>query len=146
MIRTKAVWGLMVVLTLVWGSASPAQAQELRETAEAVASRIVASEHSTGKSKLLPVLFGSYAAIQVLDVVSTRAALQAGAQESNPLVAPMAGNSTKFFAVKALTTVTTLAYVKRMEKRHKKAAIVTMFVLNGVTAAVVANNMKHARR
>jgi hypothetical protein len=69
-----------------------------------------------------------------------------GAVERNPIVGSMSQSTVQFLALKAVSTAVTYAAVKAIEKHSKKAAVVTMVVLNGVTAAVVANNMKNARR
>jgi hypothetical protein len=49
-------------------------------------------------------------------------------------------------AIKAALGVTTYYMVNKMSKKNRKGAIVTMAILNGVTAAVVANNLKNSRR
>ena len=58
----------------------------------------------------------------------------------------MDGNLGQVMAVKAVTGLTTYYAVNRMAKTNKKAAIVTLAILNGVTAAVVAHNLKTAGR
>jgi hypothetical protein len=52
----------------------------------------------------------------------------------------------KTTAFKAAMGAGTMMATRAMATKNKKAAIVTMAVLNGVTAAVVANNLKNARR
>ena len=49
-------------------------------------------------------------------------------------------------AVKVLMAATTIAAVRVIEKKNKKAAAIALIAMNGVTAAVVVNNMKNARR
>jgi hypothetical protein len=88
-------------------------------------------------------LFGSYAALQGLDIYSTSAALRRGAREANPL---MRTSMKQAIAFKAAMNLTTYYVVNKMSRNNRKAAIVTMVILNGVTAAVVANNMRNARR
>lgn len=94
-------------------------------------------------SPTLKVLLGSYVAVQGLDVYSTVLAKRNGAREMNPI---MDGGSTQMWGVKAATGVATYFAVQAIAKKSRKGAIVTMLVLNGVTAAVVANNMKNARQ
>jgi hypothetical protein len=94
-------------------------------------------------SPAIKALFGSYFALQGADVYSTAAARRAGAREINPV---MEGNLGQVMAVKAVTGLTTYYAVNRMARTNKKAAIVTLAILNGVTAAVVVHNMKTARR
>lgn len=92
-----------------------------------------------GSSSVLNVLYGSYFSLQGADVYSTMVARRAGAREINPV---MDGNLGQMMAVKAVTGLTTYYAVNRMAKTNKKAAIVTLAILNGVTAAVVVHNLK----
>jgi hypothetical protein len=43
-------------------------------------------------------------------------------------------------------TASPFVAVRAMEKKNRKAAIVTMIALNAVTGAIVMNNMNNARR
>ena len=74
---------------------------------------------------------------------STVTARQHGAVEANPM---MAGSYSRGAAVKVLMAATTIAAVRVIEKKNKKAAAIALIAMNGVTAAVVVNNMKNARR
>jgi hypothetical protein len=94
-------------------------------------------------SAAMKTLFGSYFALQGADVYSTAAATRSGAREINPV---MDGNLSQVLAVKALTGLTTYYAVNKIAKTNRKAAIVTLAILNGVTAAVVVHNMKTAQR
>jgi hypothetical protein len=91
----------------------------------------------------LQVLYGSYAALQVADIVSTRRALAAGATEANPLMKSAAGSSGAMLAVKAASAAGTIYLAERTWKKHRTGAIVLMAILNGVSAAVVAHNARH---
>lgn len=88
-------------------------------------------------------LFGSYTVLQGLDIYSTSMALRRGAREANPLMPTSMGQAIAF---KAAMNLTTYYAVNKMSRNNRKAAIVTMVILNAVTAGVVANNMKNARR
>jgi hypothetical protein len=44
-----------------------------------------------------------------------------------------------------LSTVGSIYFTERAWKKNRKGAVVLMAVVNGVTAAVVANNLKVAR-
>ena len=92
-----------------------------------------------GSSPALKTLYVSYFSLQGADVYSTMISRGTGAREVNPI---MDGNLGQMMAVKAVTGLTTYYAVNRMAKTNKKAAIVTLAILNGVTAAVVAHNMK----
>jgi hypothetical protein len=75
--------------------------------------------------------------------VSTMVARNRGAVEANPM---MQGGLARGLAVKAAMGAVTVLAVHAMEKKNKKAAIVTMIALNVATAAVVANNLHNAQR
>lgn len=98
-----------------------------------------------GRPAALPLLYATLGAAQVFDVYSTNAALKAGARETNPLMRPFAGRTGAALAVKAASTATTILLVERMWKRHPIRAIVTLAVASGVTTAVAARNLRHAR-
>jgi hypothetical protein len=94
-------------------------------------------------SAALKALYGSYGALQTLDMVSTIKARQQGAREVNPM---MSGNYGQATATKALLAAATMAGVKSIEKKNRKAAFVAMIALNVATAAVVVNNYRNARQ
>lgn len=91
----------------------------------------------------LKSLVGTYAVLQGLDVYSTAVARRAGAREVNPV---MDGNMGQVIAAKAVSGLVTYYAVQKMAKKNRKGAIITMAIINGVTAAVVANNMRNSRR
>jgi hypothetical protein len=92
----------------------------------------------------LTTLYGLYAALQVLDVVSTRRALDAGAREVNPLM--RRGNLAAVIGVKAAAGSATIYFAERMWRKNKVGAIAVMAALNGASAIIVARNQQHARR
>lgn len=94
-------------------------------------------------SALLP-LYVSFAALQVLDADSTRQALARGYAESNPLLHPVAGNSTSMVLVKVGATALTIAAVERLWRRNRVAAVLTMIGINAGYTAVVAHNYRKA--
>ncbi len=91
----------------------------------------------------LPVLYGTYGALQALDVLSTRKALAAGAREGNPLMKTGLGPA---IVIKTATGIATVYVVEKTWKKHRVGAIVLMAVINGASAAVVAHNARNARR
>ena len=101
------------------------------------------AEHRGPSSAALKALYGSYGALQTLDMVSTIQARQQGAREVNPM---MTGNYGRAAATKVLLAAATLAGVKLLEKKNRKAAFVTMIALNVATAAIVVNNYNNARQ
>lgn len=91
----------------------------------------------------LPVLYGTYAALQAMDVLSTRKALTAGAREGNPFMKTGVGPA---IAIKTATGIATMYVVEKTWKKHRVGAIVLMAALNGASAAIVAHNTRNARR
>lgn len=90
---------------------------------------------------LLPVLYGTYAGLQVMDIVSTRKAIAAGAREANPLM--QNGGTATTIAMKTASSVGTIYVAEKMWKKHRVGAIVLMAAMNGVSAAVVAHNNRN---
>ena len=90
-------------------------------------------------------LYVSFAALQIMDAVSTRNALNNGAREANPAMGAIAKNSTAMFAVKAGTAAATTFFAEKLAKKHPKRAAIVMAVLNVGYAAVVMHNYRVAR-
>ena len=139
---------LLLMASLVLVPASPALASDrvdsgLVAPSKAVAEAWAREERKLSSSKTLNALQASYAGLQGLDVWSTFAARTNGAREVNPV---MAGSYGKSAAIKAGLSLGTIVATRAMAKKNRKAAVVTMWVINGGTAAVVANNVRNARR
>jgi len=101
-------------------------------------------ERAEKRPMALSALYGTYGTLQVLDLMSTRKALAAGAHEVNPLMG--SGGTARMIAVKAAGASVSIFLAERMWKKSRVGAIVTMAVMNGITAAVVAHNTRIARR
>ena len=97
-------------------------------------------DRPTSRPLALPALYLSLAAFQAFDAYSTVRGLSRGAQESNPMMQHVAGNTVGFVALKAATAVVPMVLAERMWKHNKVGAITLMIVANGVAAAVSANN------
>lgn len=95
-----------------------------------------------GRSPVLVSLYATLAGLQVLDVVSTRGALARGGVELNPLMKDAVGSNTLSVGIKSATTLATILAIDRISKRNRKAGIVAAVIANGVTAAIVAHNMR----
>ena len=93
---------------------------------------------------LLPALYGTFATLQVMDVISTKKALSAGGYEANPLM--RRGNIGTTIAIKAASATAAVYLVEKIWKKNRVGAIVVMAALNGAGAAVVAHNNRIARR
>jgi len=144
--------GLVILLSLL-GSVS-ARAQEHHEPSPAATGIAVRTtplapgqlwvDREEKRPLALSALYGSYATLQVLDVVSTRQAVAAGATEANPLMG--SGSSARMIAVKSAATALSIYVVERTWKKNRVGAIVTMLAINGMTAAITARNYRNARR
>jgi len=97
------------------------------------------------RPSMLPALYASQVALQALDAHSTYSALNRGAHEANPLMKGVVGNKGAMMGVKAGVAVGTIYLAEKMwRKGNRTGAVATMLIVNGVTAAVVANNYKVA--
>lgn len=94
---------------------------------------------------VLPALYASLGAVQLWDVYSTRAALDAGAREANAAAAPFAQSTGSMLGLKAAATASTIFFAERLWKKHKTTAIVMMVAINGATAAVAMRNTRNAK-
>jgi uncharacterized protein DUF5658 len=129
-------------------SAAPAGAAD-RDRADAAGAPALpewAVERVQHRPALLPALYASYGSLQVADLVTTMQAVNAGAHEVNPTMKPAIGSSASMLAIKAATGAGAIYLSERMWKKNRVGAIVLMATVNGVTAAVVAHNMRTARR
>lgn len=92
------------------------------------------------RPSVLPVLYVSLAALQGFDAYSTTTGLSRGAQEGNPMMRGVAGNSAAFWAVKAGSTAASIWFAERLWKTNRVGAIVTMVAVNSMMASVAARN------
>jgi hypothetical protein len=90
-------------------------------------------------------LYVSFAALQVMDAVSTNKALGAGGVEANPAMAGIVKNKTAFMAVKVGTAAAAAFFAEKLAKNHPRRATVVMMVLNVAYAGIVAHNYRVAR-
>jgi hypothetical protein len=137
-----------VIVFIVLSVAVPVVAADKPEVVapSAAVAAAWAREADTHKGPSAPAfnaLYGSYGALQTLDMVSTIKARQHGAREVNPV---MAGGFGQASARKVLLAAAAVAGVKSLEKKNRKAAFVTMVALNVATAAIVVNNYRNVRQ
>src|SRR4051812_44302252 len=83
------------------------------------------------RPSMLPVLYASYATLQVLDVVSTRKAIGSGAREANPVM--RSGQVGTMLAAKAAAGASTMYFSEKLWKKNRIGAVVMMAALNGAT-------------
>jgi hypothetical protein len=89
-------------------------------------------------------MYVSFAALQVMDAVSTSKALSSGASEANPVMSGLVKNKAAFYGIKAATAVSTIFFAERLGKNHPRRAAVVMAILNVGYAAIVAHNYRVA--
>lgn len=93
------------------------------------------------RGAVLPVLYVSFAALQVTDGLTTQAGLRRGAGEGNPLTSPVASSPAAFWAIKAGITTGAIVLSERLWRTHRRTeAIATMIIANGVMSAVAIHN------
>lgn len=90
-------------------------------------------------------MYVSFAALQVMDAVSTSKAIGAGGVEANPAMAGIVKNKTAFMAVKVGTAAAAAFFSEKLAKNHPRKATVMMVVLNVAYAAIVTHNYRVAR-
>ena len=138
---------VLATLMLATVSVVPAAAEERPAAGSVVAPNAVVAKawakEAGGASSLLKTLVVTYGVVQGLDMASTMKARNRGAVEANTV---MQGSYTKGIAMKAALGAVSVFAVRAIEKKSKKAAVITMIAMNVGTATVVANNMLNARR
>ena len=93
---------------------------------------------------LLP-LYASFVMLQVLDIHSTRYALDRGAVEGNPAVKGLTGTTVGMAAVKAAGTAGVILVSEKLRTKNKAAAVGLMIATNSMMAWVVQHNYRSVR-
>lgn len=127
-------------------SASAAPAVRLADADQIPMAPIVAQRPKLGKSGLLNSLYASTVLMQGLDVHSTLKAFGAGAVEGNPLMSGVTKNRAAFIATKATIAAVTILATRKLAKKHKVAAVITLIAVNSAYAMIVRHNYNLARR
>ena len=91
-------------------------------------------------------LYTSFGLLQALDAHSTSRALASGATESNALLAAIAHRPVLLMGAKTAVTAGTIVLMERFRRRHPRAAMVTLMVLNSAYAVVVVRNSRIAHQ
>ena len=142
----SAVRPLVVVLLLSASTAafaSDPRDSDLVAPSQAVAAAWAQEARSGPASKTLTALQSAFLGLQGADLWTTIAARNNGARELNPL---MDGAYARGAVVKAALSTVTILASRAAAKKNKKAAIFTMYIINGATAAVVLTNVRNAKR
>ena len=103
--------------------------------------RVVTPIEPARPSLLVP-LYVTFGTLQALDAHSTMRALENGAREANPMVAPFGENPAALVAMKAATTAGTIVLAERLRRKHPVKAMVMMTAVNVAYAAIVAANYR----
>lgn len=136
-------------LFIVFLVASPAVAEDAIATAagDPIASPSAVAARPTSRGPILPILYVSFAVLNVYDGSSTTTALKLGAAEGNPIMAGIAGHPAALWAVKAGVTAGSIVVAERLWRQHRRAAAIGMMIAsNGLTAVVAAQNASVIRR
>ena len=126
-------------------SAEPTSAPVLESTQGRPLDIAIPQDSGLGSSSLRRSMYVSFAALQVMDAMSTRKALSRGATEANPMMAGVVRNNAALFAVKAGTAAAAAYFSERLAKNHPRRAMILMAVLNTAYAGIVAHNYRVAR-
>lgn len=129
---------------LLRGSASTAV--RLTDVDQLPMAPIVPQRPKFGGSNLLKSLYASTAVMQGLDVHSTLKAFSAGAVEGNPIMSGVTKNRAAFMATKAAVAAVTILATRKIAKKNKVAAVITLIAVNSAYAMIVNHNYKLARR
>jgi hypothetical protein len=105
-----------------------------------------AADRSSRRGLLITSLYVSFIALQALDAHSTIRALDRGARESNPMIAPFAENTAALIALKAGTAAGVIYMTDRVRRHNRVASIVIMAAANSVYATIVARNYRVAQQ
>lgn len=97
------------------------------------------------EDRLLPALYVSTVVTQALDAHSTLRAIQRGGAEANPLMAGIARQPVELVASKAAVTGATILLTRRLARRNRAAAIVSLVAANAAVAVVAAHNYRIRR-
>src|SRR5262245_7687226 len=93
---------------------------------------------------LIP-LYASFVALQMLDMHSTRYALDRGAVERNPAINGLTGTTVGMAAVKAAGTAGVIFFSEKLRSNNKAAAVGMMIATNSMMAWVVQHNYRSVR-
>jgi len=133
---------------------SPARAQDVTQWPGIVLDRYLIPEPPQVAAELAPPtiarrpaalmpLYGTLAVLEALDVHSTmRRVGSSNGREANPVMVPVVRNGAAFVAVKVSATLGVIWMSEKMWRKHRKAAVVSVFVVNAMMAGVVANNYR----
>ena len=95
---------------------------------------------ATTRPAALPLLYGGYASLQLLDGYQTTRGIAQGGHETNPMMMGFVSSPTAVWAIKAGSAALAIVAAERMWKTNKAGAVTIMIIANGLSAAVAARN------
>ena len=140
MVRLAGLPFVAAVLVVLVGVPTRSQAQERLTTDSDVVNAVqVPTQNAVRSTEKRP------AALQVLDIHSTRYGLEHGAVEGNPVMKGVTGTTTGMAAVKAAGTAGVIFISEKLRTRNKAAAIALMAASNSMMIWVVQHNYRALR-
>jgi|SRR6185369_1174725 len=138
MSRFSVMLALLVITT-------PAAAQSLeRDYQTAPIFTMAVTVRPLSAPALMTPLYSSFATLTASDGYLTWAAVHRGAEEENPIAAPVAASPVGLTAFKVVTGAATLFAVERLRRDHPKTAMWLMLAVNGGMTWVVLHNAQVA--
>jgi hypothetical protein len=156
MVRVTGLRCAAAALVVLLGVPTASRAQELPAPSSdgAVATRQVPTPAPAAAATLRPgerrpaalfPLYASFVTLQVLDMHSTRYALDRGAVERNPAINGLTGTTVGMAAVKAAGTAGVIFFSEKLRTNNKAAAVGMMIATNSMMAWVVQHNYRSVR-
>jgi hypothetical protein len=167
----KRIVGIMTLASLVGFGSTPAAAQSLdaqgpasvlftpdapTENVSPLFARMIMSsstdwsvvgEVPATRGAALPLLYAGLIGLQAYDGFSTTRGLQAGAVESNGLMASLVKHPVSLWGAKAGTAFASIYLAERLWRQHRRGAAIAMMVAsNAMMVAVASNNAKIMRQ
>src|SRR5258705_4352047 len=111
----------LLLLTGLVAASTPAFAQDevKSDSKDEGAPRIQINIPQATRPSALPAMYVSLAGLQAYDCYSTARRHRVGAIEANPLVGGLVGQPAAFWAVKRLSTLTTISFAQHRHRQHK---------------------------
>ena len=131
----------VLIVSLLLGGAAGVGDEQGPAAAETATSAPKTEGADEKRPRLLVPLYISAVALGVADVASTKAAVQRGAREANPLIATVQSDTWKTTTVRMAGVATTILCAEALRRRgHSRAAVLTMLAINAANVAIVIHN------
>ena len=131
---------------VVWGAAKQSSGLRYRQvTIDMTWSTDVPAPAPKTGDGVSATTYASFIGLQMLDMVTTRAAVSSGAFELNPLMRLVGAAGPGGITLKAATTAITLYRVKKLAQKNPAAARAAIDALNAATVEASLNNLTNIR-